>query len=123
MQQKPVLLFKPRTNADRAIRIACGANHLLILSTDGTLRTLGCSETGQLGRLSKEDAEIQIIVEDENMAQHIARLLEPMPVPGLGKVVDIAAVRLILHVAFSDSHTDSPGLLQQLRLSRRRRWH
>jgi len=38
----------------KALRIASGADHMLILDNDGEVWSLGCAETGQLGRLSQQ---------------------------------------------------------------------
>jgi len=92
-QQQPALLFEPRTAADCAVRIACGVDHVLILSSNGALRSLGCAEGGRLGRLPAAEADIAIRDgPKELVAQRMARVLEPALVPGLGKVVAIAAV-------------------------------
>ncbi|XP_065205773.1 regulator of chromosome condensation-like [Planococcus citri] len=47
----------PTLIMNNAAKIASGANHLLILSTEGLLYSLGCAEQGQLGRISVRFAD------------------------------------------------------------------
>ena len=42
---------------NNAAKIASGADHLLILSSNGSLHSLGCAEQGQLGRISLRFAD------------------------------------------------------------------
>ena len=39
--------------SDRAVKIASGSDHLVILSEQGSVYTLGCAEQGQLGRVAE----------------------------------------------------------------------
>lgn len=39
------------------VKIASGADHLVMLAEDGQLHTVGCGEQGQLGRVSERGAD------------------------------------------------------------------
>ncbi|XP_047541079.1 regulator of chromosome condensation-like [Vanessa atalanta] len=41
---------------EQAVAVASGGDHLVILSTSGSVYTMGCGEQGQLGRLSQRSA-------------------------------------------------------------------
>ncbi len=47
----------PTLIMNNAAKIASGADHLLILSSNGALHSLGCAEQGQLGRISLRFAD------------------------------------------------------------------
>ncbi|KAE8748655.1 hypothetical protein FOCC_FOCC004666 [Frankliniella occidentalis] len=56
------------------VKIASGADHLVMLTEDGQIHTVGCGEQGQLGRVSERGA-------DRLSRQGMGNLLVPGPVP------------------------------------------
>lgn len=46
---QPVLIYSSRVN--RAVKVASGSDHVVILTDQGDLFTFGCAEQGQLGRV------------------------------------------------------------------------
>ena len=47
----PQLVYNDRSNA--AVKIASGSDHLVILTTEGNVLSMGCGEQGQLGRVAE----------------------------------------------------------------------
>ena len=47
----------PTVIMNNVAKIASGADHLLILASNGALHSLGCAEQGQLGRISSRFAD------------------------------------------------------------------
>lgn len=45
-----------RMPVDEVVKIASGADHLVMLTSNGHIYTCGCAEQGQLGRLSERVA-------------------------------------------------------------------
>ena len=92
VQFTPALVYSPAGAETRAVRIASGSDHVLIMLANGNVLSFGCAEIGRLGRMSAADAEVAI--RDAPDAQRPALLacaLTPTRVPGLPKAVSIAA--------------------------------
>ncbi|KAL7058803.1 hypothetical protein AAHC03_012920 [Spirometra sp. Aus1] len=54
--RSPVLLNMP-SDVGRVVKIASGQDHLVLLTEDGRLFTMGCGEQGQLGRIAERFAK------------------------------------------------------------------
>ncbi|BHF67427.1 Regulator of chromosome condensation [Sparganum proliferum] len=54
--RSPVLLNMP-SDVCRVVKIASGQDHLVLLTEDGRLFTMGCGEQGQLGRIAERFAK------------------------------------------------------------------
>ena len=93
-QFTPLLVFAPDAPSDRVIAIASGADHVLLLSADGRVRSFGCAEKGRLGRLPEADADAAIgDAPEEQRPAMVQRVTTPALVPGLPPMASIAAVR------------------------------
>ncbi|XP_049800569.1 regulator of chromosome condensation isoform X3 [Schistocerca nitens] len=69
-EQKPVEILPGLMT----VKIASGADHLVMLANDGHVYTCGCGEQGQLGRVSERAA-------NRSCRQGLGHLLVPAPVP------------------------------------------
>ncbi|XP_049775647.1 regulator of chromosome condensation [Schistocerca cancellata] len=69
-EQKPVEILPGLMT----VKIASGADHLVMLANDGHIYTCGCGEQGQLGRVSERAA-------NRSCRQGLGHLLVPAPVP------------------------------------------
>ncbi|XP_047105720.1 regulator of chromosome condensation isoform X2 [Schistocerca piceifrons] len=69
-EQKPVEILPGLMT----VKIASGADHLVMLTNDGHIYTCGCGEQGQLGRVSERAA-------NRSCRQGLGHLLVPAPVP------------------------------------------
>ena len=95
-QGTPAQVFKPASAGERVIALESGADHVLLLSADGTVRSFGCAEKGRLGRIA-DPAESDLTVGDAPASQRdvlMRRITTPTLIPGLAQVVSIAAVRV-----------------------------
>ena len=94
-QGTPALVFKPATAGERVTALESGADHVLLLSADGTVRSFGCAEKGRLGRIA-DPHDADLTVGDAPASERDAlmrRITTPTLVPGLSEVASIAAVR------------------------------
>ncbi|XP_071448341.1 regulator of chromosome condensation [Hetaerina americana] len=73
IERLPVLFLGNDHRSGGGIRLASGADHLVILLRDGHILTCGCGEQGQLGRVSERTA-------NRNSRHGLAHLLSPLPV-------------------------------------------
>lgn len=95
-QGTPALVFKPASDGERVTALQSGADHVLMLSADGTVRSFGCAEKGRLGRIA-DPLVADLTVGDAPTSEKDAlmrRITTPALVPGLSQVVSIAAVRV-----------------------------
>jgi alpha-tubulin suppressor-like RCC1 family protein len=97
IQATPALVFENASAEERVTAIGSGADHVLLLCADGSVRSFGCAEKGRLGRLSDADADTSIGDAQPDLRPALKRrVLTPALVPGLGNVVAVAAVRVHL---------------------------
>jgi regulator of chromosome condensation len=121
IQATPALVFEPASAEERVTAISSGADHVLLLCADGSVRSFGCAEKGRLGRLSASDADTSIGDAQPDARPALKRrVLMPTLVPGLGNVVAVTAVRVRVQTTSTLAHAAFPRetlLLAQLNLA------
>lgn len=121
-QRSPVSLYEPRTADDRAVHIAAGFDHVLILLKNGRVLSFGCAEGGRLGRFPALEAEVAVRDGPPELIRgRLAERLTPAAVTGLPTdIAFVAAVRLHAVLCRTPSHLPRAGRLCQLRRDIRR---
>lgn len=57
ISRSPILVSSLADSSTKVIKIASGQDHLVCLTDDGRLLTMGCGEQGQLGRIAERFAK------------------------------------------------------------------